>query len=267
LLIDLHVHTSRHSACGRGEPEEMATAAQRFGLDALVFTEHHVRWGREELAELQRAFPRVKLFAGVEITSEEAGDLLVIGAHGRDWFAPRMPAGDVVAEAHARGGIVIAAHPFRPGYPSDRLDQLALDGIEVHSVHMHQEAHERAARLAERCGLRQVSTSDAHSPEMVGLYALRLDRPAASEQELAEMVLAGAYVMEANASRLAALNRERQPAWRRAARLIDEGRNDAEVVAMAGGIGYTETRLLREGQALGWPMPAEIEHVGQPRGR
>ena len=133
MLIDLHVHTRRYSACGHADPEEMAAAAEAYGLDAMVITEHHVRWSEDELVDLQGAFPRVRLFAGVEITTERSGDLLVIGASGRDWFRPRMPAEDVVAEAHARGGVVIAAHPFRPGYPGyglDRLDEFT-DRVDV----------------------------------------------------------------------------------------------------------------------------------------
>jgi len=103
LRIDIHVHTRRHSACGRSEPEEMVAAAQRYGLDALVFTEHHVVWGRGELAELQRLFPSVRLFTGVEISTESSGDVLVIGAEGTDWFAPRMPAEAVVTEDACSG--------------------------------------------------------------------------------------------------------------------------------------------------------------------
>lgn len=265
LLIDTHVHTRRYSPCGHGEPEEMVAAAIEFGLDAMVITEHHVHWGREELAELQRAFPEVKLFSGVEIATECSGDLLVIGARGRDWFAPRMPAEDVVTEAHARGGIVIAAHPFRPGYPSNGLDTLDLDAIEVYSKHMHRGAHERAMALAKQRGLRMVATSDAHTPDMVGLYALRLERPVFSEEELAQAIRTGAYVMEASPARLEALNEQRQPVWREAARLIGEGLDDADVVAAVKDIGYTETRLLRAGQRVGWPLVAAFEPAGSPR--
>ncbi|MEJ1731354.1 PHP-associated domain-containing protein, partial [Escherichia coli] len=71
--------------------------------------------------------------------------------------------------------------------------------------------------LAQRRGLRMVATSDAHTTDMVGLYALRLEAPASSEEELADMIRAGAYSMEADPSRLEALNRERQSLWHEAA--------------------------------------------------
>jgi len=262
LLIDLHVHTRRYSACGHADPEEMAAAAEANGLDAMVITEHHVRWSEDELVDLQGAFPRVRLFAGVEITTERSGDLLVIGASGRDWFRPRMPAEDVVAEAHARGGVVIAAHPFRPGYPGYGLDRLDLDAIEVHSKHMHYGAHEAAVDLAQRRGLRMVATSDAHTTDMVGLYALRLEAPASSEEELADMIRAGAYSMEADPSRLEALNRERQSLWHEAAAMIRAGADDDEVVARVPGVSYTEARHLRAGQRVGWPEVAAFEPAG-----
>jgi predicted metal-dependent phosphoesterase TrpH len=259
LLIDMHVHTRRHSACGRGEPEEMVAAARRYGLDALVFTEHHVMWGTDELAELQREFPSVRLFTGVEISTEASGDLLAIGAEGTDWFEPRMPADVAVKEAHARGGIVIAAHPYRPGYGTEGLHELHLDAIEVYSLHMHIGVHRRAVELATARGLKMVGTSDAHAPDAVGLYAIRLDEPVASERALAEAILAGSYSMAADEDRVRALNRDREPAWREVQDLIRDGLDDRAVVAMVDGVGYTETRLLREGQAVGWPIPASIE--------
>lgn len=259
LLIDIHVHTRRHSPCGRGDPEEMVAAALRYGLGALVFTEHHAMWDRQELDELQQQFPAVRLFTGVEISTERSGDLLVIGAEGTSWFTPRMPSEAVVAEAHARGGIVVAAHPYRPGYGSEGLDELDLDAVEVYSLHMHHEAHRRAVALAERRGLRMVATSDAHSPEMVGLYAIRLEQLVESEVALAEAIRAGAYALRADDARVAALNRERAPAWREAQRLIQAGYDDDAVVAAVEGVGYTETRLLRGGMSVGWPTTRVLE--------
>ncbi len=259
MRIDIHVHTRRHSACGRSEPEEMVAAAQRYGLDALVFTEHHVVWGRGELAELQRLFPSVRLFTGVEISTESSGDVLVIGAEGTDWFAPRIPAEAVVTEAHARGGIVIAAHPYRAGYGTEGLDQLPFDAVEVYSLHMHRGAHQRAVALAERRGFRKVATSDAHRLDAVGLYAIRLDAPVASEAALADAILAGAYELYADAPRVAALNRQRASAWREAERLIDDGLDDDAIVAAVEGVGHTEVRMLREGRPLGWPLPDVVD--------
>ena len=255
----MHVHTRRHSACGRAEPQEMVAAARRFGLDAIVFTEHHVVWGEEELAELQHEFSSVRLFTGVEISTEASGDLLVIGAEGTDWFAPRMPAEIAVEEAHARGGIVIAAHPYRAGYGTKGLDKLPLDAAEIYSLHMHLGAHQQAVRLASARDLHTVATSDAHAPDAVGLYAIRLDEPAVSERALAEIVLAGMYTLFADENRVEALNRDREPAWREAQRLIGEGLDDGDVVARVDGVGYTEARLLRQGQPMSWPLPASME--------
>ena len=54
LLIDLHLHTRRHSACSRIDERQLIDRAVRV-LDGLVITEHHYQWTREELDDLAAA--------------------------------------------------------------------------------------------------------------------------------------------------------------------------------------------------------------------
>ena len=49
MIVDLHVHTSRYSGCGKSTPEEMVAAAQAAGIEAMVLTEHHIIWPEDEV--------------------------------------------------------------------------------------------------------------------------------------------------------------------------------------------------------------------------
>jgi predicted metal-dependent phosphoesterase TrpH len=97
MLIDLHVHTPRYSSCARSAPEEMVARAQEVGLDGLVITEHHVVWPADELAALQARFPAVRLFRGVEITTDTGDDFLIYGPPQENLFWPRMRADELLA--------------------------------------------------------------------------------------------------------------------------------------------------------------------------
>ena len=54
LIIDLHLHTRRHSACSIIDESRLIDRAVKAGLDGLVITEHHYQWTPEELAALRQ---------------------------------------------------------------------------------------------------------------------------------------------------------------------------------------------------------------------
>ncbi len=184
MLIDMHVHTSRYSACGKSTPDEMVAQAELVGLNALVFTEHHVIWPQDELLELQARHPRIKLFTGIEIETREGEDLLVYEAAEDSRFYRRMPAGEAAEAAHACGGFVTLAHPFRyrptiaPGF------EQFIDGIEVLSIHILNYGRDLAQEYADSHTIIPLAASDAHNVQALGLYAMEIAQDVAVMAEL-----------------------------------------------------------------------------------
>jgi len=208
--IDLHVHAQERSHCAHAGEESVIQAAIDYGLDGLVFTDHHRFVPPERLDELNRIYQPFGVFGGIEISLVEKEDVLVYGVRDpaleeRGWDYVRLY--DFVRQ---RGGFLIHAHPFRYrdpiGFPINRFPP---DGIECHSLHVGLENSERVTEIAERLGLLQVCTSDAHRAEHVGIYYAEMERMPRDEDDLVEMLRAGACECGSMPERIAAINRGR----------------------------------------------------------
>jgi predicted metal-dependent phosphoesterase TrpH len=196
-LVDMHMHTRRHSRCSAIDEYRLVEQAVSRGLGAIVITEHHYQWGAEELTEIfhEAAYPNFVVLAGFEYTSNR-GDILIYGLqpHHVPLFVPGGPPEDAVKRAHDLGGFCIGAHPTRAGMDFDeRIYTLGLDALEVRSVNMRDHEQERAIRLAQRAELPPVTFSDAHKLENVGHYAVELDVPVQSMAELHEAFRHGTF--------------------------------------------------------------------------
>ncbi|MGI6375792.1 MAG: PHP domain-containing protein [Anaerolineae bacterium] len=257
MRIDLHVHTSRYSSCGHATPEEMAQAALDHGLDGIVLTEHNVTWPLDELAELRAAFPALTILSGIELTSDRGDDYLVLGLPRQDWFAPRLPAEEIVQRSQRLGGVVILAHPYR--YRDDVPEILftcPVDGIEVASCNMHGGASQGAVRLVQALGAFPVWNSDAHHTRDVGLYANVLPGRIADEVQLAAALAARTARPFADATRISATNaiwREYLPQIRQ---LIADGVDDPSIrAALSDRVGYSDLYAVRNDLEVLRPLP------------
>ena len=257
MLIDLHVHTNRYSACGNSTPEEMAQSALEHGLDGIVLTEHNVTWPPDELAELRASFPKLLILSGIELTSDEGDDYLVLGISPQSWFAPRLPAEEIVGHSQRLGGVVILAHPYR--YRDQVPETLAtcpVDGIEVASCNMHGAASDGAARLVQALGVFPVWNSDAHHRRDVGLYANTVPERINNEEQLATVLASRKACPHADAARITAVN----AAWRRhlptIRQLIAQGVDDADIrAAVSTRVGYSDLYAIRNGLEVQRPLP------------
>ena len=214
MLIDVHLHTSRYSSCGRASPEEMIEAAIGAGLQAVVLTEHHVLWPLSELNVLRRAYPEIRIFRGVEVTCGDGGaDVVVLGVLDLEVARQDTQPHQVMRRLHEAGGIGILAHPFRlaPSIPGEFLLS-PPDAYEVMSLNMPSFARRRAATLEEVFPkARPLVASDAHQVAGLGAYAISLAQDVASEAELAAAIRDGSFRISTDQRRL----RERYPHWQR----------------------------------------------------
>jgi len=181
LVIDLHLHTRRHSACSIIDEAKLIDRAVKAGLDGLVITEHHYQWSREELDELlaASAHPGFILLAAFEYSSAR-GDILIYGLQPEQVreFVPGGQPEAVLAKAQRMGAACIAAHPTRAAIPFDeRIMDMPFDALEVKSVNLAAHEQRLAQKLAEDLGRAMTTSSDAHRLEDVGRYATEFQEP------------------------------------------------------------------------------------------
>jgi hypothetical protein len=206
MKIDMHVHTSRHSGCAVMTPEQMAEAAVASGLDGVVMCEHDYLWTVEEAADLQTAFPPLKVFRGVEVSTRE-GHFLAYGIDDDALFAPQMPPEELIRRVRKAGGIVAVAHPGR--YKDEVPDAVfsgPVDAIEVASGSILAYAVPTIERVQARLNAPGIAGSDGHDTWEIGLYATDFAEDIRNESELVEAVRSRRFEIYRNAARLAKLN-------------------------------------------------------------
>jgi len=214
LVVDCHLHTRRYSGCSALGPERACQLACERGLDAVVITEHRRRWSDLELAPLRRAFPRLLLFSGMEVTLAEGYDVVVIGEGvpaGAPFLTPLAEVAGWLRDAGPRGMFAFLAHAYRYTRTMDAEMRTVLEvvhGLEVGSVNILRGGWDRPegpdgpfrpdnARqyldTAVRFGLVPLSNSDAHSEAAVGTLAtvLESDRPVRRLEDLVAALHAG----------------------------------------------------------------------------
>ena len=185
MLIDCHIHTSEHSSCAVIDAYAICSLALKRGLDAVVFTDHHHRWNRDELSPLRNAFPDLGLYSGVEISLEGRQDLLVIGPDVPE-TTPR-PVSFASLKKSLRPvreeAFIVLAHAFRYiDHIPPALEEILeyVDALELNSVNILRSGRllrqgrcipERKAlyqAAMKKYGLVGIYNSDAHYPDAVG---------------------------------------------------------------------------------------------------
>lgn len=197
LLIDLHLHTRRHSACSIIDEARLIDRAVKAGLDGLVITEHHYQWSRAELDELLAAssHPGFILLAAFEYSSAR-GDILIYGLEPEQVkeFVPGGEPDAALAKAQRMGAACIAAHPTRAAIPFDeRILDMPFDALEVKSVNLAAHEQRLARKLAEDLGRAMTTSSDAHRLEDVGRYATEFQEPIHGMADLQKSLRRGTF--------------------------------------------------------------------------
>jgi len=206
-VFDIHTHTTRHSACSGMTPHELIRQAVALRLDGIALTEHETRWDDTELQDLLEAAGGPPL---VVINAQEAsardeqgcleGDFLVYGCHRT--FQRNVTAARLTEAIHTDGGVVVAAHPFRPGLGAaalmgDRFHDLPVDGAEVLNQNHTLEMSLRAEQLCAKMGIMRFGGSDAHAVHQLGRFVTVFERPIVTEHDFVRELKAGRFSIAA----------------------------------------------------------------------
>jgi predicted metal-dependent phosphoesterase TrpH len=182
LRLDLHVHSLR-SPDGRDEVDRLVARVESLQLNGLALTDHNTVAGHARLAELARARPALRLLPGVEVSTRE-GHLLAYGLHEAP--PPGRPVGETVDWVTSRGGIPVAAHPFRRfhGVGGAVARTLGVPALEVVNAHNGPWANEHAREVAVGRSLGSTGGSDAHLAGEVGVAWTQFPEGADSVDDL-----------------------------------------------------------------------------------
>lgn len=118
LLINLHMHTTYSD--GHATHQEIAEAALRAGLDAVIVTDHNV-WVNGPQGYYGEGERKVLLLVGEEIHDQarepQKNHLLVFGAE-RELATLAHDTQRLLNEARKAGGLTFVAHPSDPAAPA-----------------------------------------------------------------------------------------------------------------------------------------------------
>ena len=184
MNIDLHIHCRERSSCGRASEREIIEAAQRAGLDALVFTDHDRLVPAEHLDALNRQYAPFRIFGGVEVSLPEE-HVVVLGIQNPALESMAWEYETLWRFVRKQGGFMTLAHPFRfhdpIGVPIERFPP---DAIEVYSINTAVRNEKRIREIAGRLSIRLLSDSDSHTTATVGLFYNQVAQDVATDEAL-----------------------------------------------------------------------------------
>lgn len=187
LKADLHIHTSRFSGCSNIEPEEALKKAAAMGLGMIAFTEHGIRWPDDELNDLveRSAIKDLIVIPGQEaacysLRGEFQGEFLVYGyCHS---LGSNKSAEQLIEIVHDQGGVVVAAHPFKPHTTGNGfygcghlIYDLEVDGLEIGHPDFGDEERRLAREVMDKKGIAGIACSDAHDLIDIGTFWTMLE--------------------------------------------------------------------------------------------
>lgn len=170
--LELHSHT-RYSHDSLNHVHDIVRTCREVGIHRIAITDH----GKIEGALRAHELAPELVIIGEEVKTT-AGELLCLFI--RELIPRGLPPEEVIAQAHAQGGIVGAPHPMdtnRSGLGRETILRLAdqLDFIEVFNARTHIPQHNaEAASLAREVNLPGTAGSDAHLLREIGRCRVRM---------------------------------------------------------------------------------------------
>lgn len=192
MIFDLHVHQSLHSGDSQLNIYEGLKHAKKIGLDGICITDHDSLGLRNQGEALTQSFG-LKVIVGVEIYTLD-GDLLCFGIDQLP--EERMSAQDTIDFVLKRGGVCIAAHPYRQNNRGlgDKIFQVtglsAIEGFNGRTSDYYNAISVKGARFSQ---MNITGGSDAHTLEEIGTYATSFDHAIENEQDFIEALKLGKF--------------------------------------------------------------------------
>ncbi|MDD4957032.1 MAG: phosphotransferase [Candidatus Omnitrophica bacterium] len=191
MLLELHAHTSKHSACSNVDPVALVKKIVAKGIQGLVLTDHCYLWSPQEIEELRKLAEvdsSFFIFPGQEAETD-IGHVLVFGAD-------RSLTGTISIDDLKREypeAALVWAHPFRSGKmpAEDRILDPRIDALEIFSNNHSIEENYRGLLHWHRYKFTATSGSDTHDISVAGKLPTQFDHPVKNANELALEIKGG----------------------------------------------------------------------------
>ena len=171
MRFDLHIHSNHSSDSGLSVDDIIRRAVEK-GLDGIAICDHNTVTGsyhaRKRVRELD--LPLIVL-PGSEV-STTAGHLIVLGI--RDNIPPGLTPQETIGIVRQKGGVVIAAHPFKIGSIGN-IEGLDVDAVETFNSRCIFGENKKARMMAVELGKPQVGGSDSHMLGTIGFGYTEID--------------------------------------------------------------------------------------------
>ncbi|MBN1381670.1 MAG: PHP domain-containing protein [Deltaproteobacteria bacterium] len=191
MIFDIHVHTN-YSSCSELSLDEIKHTARMKGLDGVCITDHNTMAARNDLEEgLQQ--DGLCILIGMEYDTPQ-GDFLIFGPF--DDLKTGLDAGRLLQTVEERGGVAVAAHPYRENRLLDKtvVEQGLCRIVESVNGRNNKEENHRVKHLVEPYDLIPCGGSDAHRLNELGNTATRFLTPIRNRQDLIEALRQGLCV-------------------------------------------------------------------------
>jgi predicted metal-dependent phosphoesterase TrpH len=183
-FADLHIHTI-HSYDGTASVPAVLTRAKKIGLDVIAITDHDEIVGALKALELAPSYG-IQVIPGTEVGTAD-GHLLALNI--TETIQRDLPLIETILKVHEMGGFCIAPHPMAGGIGMKRLSAYSilkalrhpevartLIALETYNATTIDKMSNHYARiLADRLGIAQTASSDAHVVEAIGLGLTEFD--------------------------------------------------------------------------------------------
>ncbi len=165
MRFDLHIH-SCYSPDSSLSIDDILKKAVKKGLDGIAICDHNTVAGSYHAQKRARDLnlPLI-VIPGIEVSTRE-GHLLVLGV--RDNIQHELSLPETIRIAKNKGGVVIAAHPFKKG-GIGRVDGMEIDAIETFNSRCIFGENMKAKKMAQQLHLPEVGGSDSHLLATIGL--------------------------------------------------------------------------------------------------
>ncbi len=164
MRFDLHIH-SNYSSDSNLAVDDILKQAVKAGLDGIAICDHNTVEG--SLFAIKRVHELnlpLLVIPGIEVSTTE-GHIIVLGV--RVNIQPDLTPEETIRIAKEKGGITIAAHPFKI-HSIGNVDGLDIDAVETFNSRCLFGENAQAKEMAQSIGKSQVGGSDSHMLSTIG---------------------------------------------------------------------------------------------------
>lgn len=190
MIIDMHIHQKMNSSDSKLDLFEAIEVAKQRGLDGICITDHD-DLGLRPMAQTISTETGFPVYVGVEIFTLD-GDLLCFGID--EMPQERLSAQETIDYVNDRGGVTIAAHPYRHNNRGlgDHIARVSgLGAVEAFNGRTDALSNMKARNIALDLDLPQSGGSDSHTDTEVGNFATEFTVPVNSEADLVSSIRQG----------------------------------------------------------------------------